>query len=327
MKKEKPTSEKDIKKINKKEKIKPGKKKPLKIKKENDKRKNSTPNETAFIEMNDILKGESKKFEIERANAGSSLHDNKVYQLPEEYGETKITLLIQNPYWIYAFWEFSESTKKSLALDSPSKNPVIRMYYADIDKYFDVEVKNGARSWYLQVPEVNRPYFAEIGIKNNDNNFIPAARSNVILVPTDRAALKEDAVEQELFKMSGGYRIHKLSGSEIVSEWMAVPSGISSAGVSSGSGAANAERPQEAKDFDVELHAEVVLYGKTDPNAKLAIGGKMIPLTKDGKFSVRFYLKNGEFSIPLVASSPDNANIIEMNSFIAKGIQSKEYHN
>ncbi len=104
--------------------------------------------------INEVLKGESKKFEINVQKKRSSKKsvsvsvNEKVLNLPEEYGDTKITLMIQNPYWVYAYWEFSQAVKKSLGLDKPEsvKNIIIRVYYADADKYFDIIVPSDVRS-------------------------------------------------------------------------------------------------------------------------------------------------------------------------------------
>jgi len=284
---------------------------------------------------NEVLNGESKKFEINDKRKRSSKKtpsvsvSEKALNLPEEYGDTKITLLIQNPYWVYAYWEFSQAVKKSLGLDKPEppKNIIIRVYYADADKYFDVIVPSDARSWYFQLPQPNRPYYAEIGVKENGGRFVPVARSNMIMTPTDKAVqppLKKMGKEENLFTLSGGYQIHRHTGSGIVSEWVAVPSNISS-GISSGSGAFSVVLPPKAKRFFAELQAELILYGSTDPEAELTIGGNKVVPAKDGHFSIRFHIKDGVFSIPFKAESKDKKYAIEINSYFTKGTEKKEY--
>ncbi len=149
----------------------------------------------------------------------------------------------------------------------------------------------------------------------------------MIMTPTDRAVkspLKKGCPEEQLFSLSGGYHVHKQTGSGIISEWVAIPSNISS-GVSSGSGAFSVVLPQKAKKFFADLQAELVLYGSTEPDARLTIGGNKVNPSKDGHFSIRFHIKDGVFSIPFKAESKDKKYVIEINSYFTKGTEKREY--
>ncbi len=165
------------------------------------------------MDANEILDGEKRKFGID-SEKSTNFYNEKEYELPEDYGNTKITLLVQNPYWIFAFWEFNPDTKMMLEKIS-NKSLFIRMYYADTDKYFDTEVKNGVKNWYIQVPETNRPYYAEIGILENSGIFVAIARSNAVLTPADAVSGidPDDPGDNELFRLSGGEFIGKTPGS------------------------------------------------------------------------------------------------------------------
>ncbi len=166
-------------------------------------------------DINEIADAEKKKFEIE-GDRFNYPQNEKEYQLPLDYGDTKVTLLVQNPYWLYVFWEFSESTKIKIA-NLSAKGAYIRIYYADTDKYYDTEIKIEAGSWYLQIPETNRPYFAEIGVLEKGGNFVSLARSNPIIAPPDNAAGDPGQSirdSKDLFGMSGGDWIGKVQGSE-----------------------------------------------------------------------------------------------------------------
>jgi hypothetical protein len=48
-----------------------------------------------------------------------------------------------------------------------------------------------------------------------------------------------------------------------------------------------------------------VLYGSTEPGAKVTIGDQTIPVRPDGTFSFRFALPDGSFPLPLSAHSAD----------------------
>jgi len=57
--------------------------------------------------------------------------------------------------------------------------------------------------------------------------------------------------------------------------------------------------------FFMNVNAEVIFYGGTDPSAKVTIDGKPIALSPDGTFRYHFVFPDGTYEIPIVAISPD----------------------
>ncbi len=94
----------------------------------------------------DELKGgdKNKKNEIEDRRSmneiSAEFKKSETYVLPEEYGDTKITLLVQDPYWVHAYWEISKKDRKKFEIekDGHNKNLIIRVYHAITNSYFDV---------------------------------------------------------------------------------------------------------------------------------------------------------------------------------------------
>jgi hypothetical protein len=60
-----------------------------------------------------------------------------------------------------------------------------------------------------------------------------------------------------------------------------------------------------ARGFWFNVNAELIIYGATDPKATVRIGERTIQLRPDGTFSYRFALPDGEYSLPIQATSPD----------------------
>jgi hypothetical protein len=81
---------------------------------------------------------------------------------------------------------------------------------------------------------------------------------------------------------------------------------ISSAGVSSFSNPPGVIRA--AKEFWFNVNAELIIYGATDPGAKVTLGGHEIKLRPDGTFSYRFSLPDGKYDLPAVAVSSDDTD-------------------
>jgi hypothetical protein len=61
-------------------------------------------------------------------------------------------------------------------------------------------------------------------------------------------------------------------------------------------------------EFWFKVNAELTICGSTEPNAKVSIGGREVPLRPDGSFSFRFALPDGEHDLPMVAVSADGTD-------------------
>lgn len=57
--------------------------------------------------------------------------------------------------------------------------------------------------------------------------------------------------------------------------------------------------------FFMNLNAEIIFYGGTAPAATVTVNGEPIALQSDGSFRFHFKLPDGDFEIPIVATSPD----------------------
>jgi hypothetical protein len=55
--------------------------------------------------------------------------------------------------------------------------------------------------------------------------------------------------------------------------------------------------------FWLNVNAELVIYGATEPDALVTIGGEPIQLQPDGSFSYRFALPDGNHELPVIAVS------------------------
>lgn len=60
--------------------------------------------------------------------------------------------------------------------------------------------------------------------------------------------------------------------------------------------------------FWFNVNAELVIYGATEPDAAVTIGGRSIKLRPDGTFGYRFALPDGEYFLPAVATSADGTD-------------------
>lgn len=59
--------------------------------------------------------------------------------------------------------------------------------------------------------------------------------------------------------------------------------------------------PPPAPGFWFEVNAELIVYGRTERDARVAIGGRPVSLRPDGSFHFRFSLPDGPYELPVVA--------------------------
>jgi uncharacterized protein len=62
------------------------------------------------------------------------------------------------------------------------------------------------------------------------------------------------------------------------------------------------------KQFWFNINAELIIYGATEPDATVTIGGRQIKLRPDGTFSFRFVLPDGKYHLPVQARSEDGTD-------------------
>lgn len=82
-------------------------------------------------------------------------------------------------------------------------------------------------------------------------------------------------------------------------------------------------RAQQERSFWFNVNAELVVYGATEPTARVSIGGRVIRLRRDGTFSYRFALPDGEYQLPITAESADGFEARHASLHFGRGT---EYH-
>lgn len=66
--------------------------------------------------------------------------------------------------------------------------------------------------------------------------------------------------------------------------------------------------PSKQKGFWFNINAELIIYGATEPDAEVRIGGRVIKLRPDGTFSYRFILPDGQYDLFALATSNDKTD-------------------
>lgn len=148
-----------------------------------------------------------------------------------------------------------------------------------------------------------------------------------LVPPSKRAAMAgENPIYDQIFGMAQGVEAQRVAGSlygsmqqvpqESISSYIfpsgvgmwAVPtmSGINMSGVGmSGAGFSASAPPMKPRNFWLVADAELIVYGATEPDATVTIGGRQIKLNPDGTFRFQMSFQDGVIDYPIKAVAAD----------------------
>jgi uncharacterized protein len=244
-------------------------------------------------------------------------------ELPAGYGKDRIVVMVRDPYWLHAYWELTrhaiQRAEAALGQEWHGARPILRLL--DVSAHDttstsestlrDIDIHGGCNNWYLDVGNPPRSYRVDIGYLAKTGRFYVLARSNVVSTP--RAGVS-DVIDENwsdidskkadrIYAMSGGFdpTASSLELKQLFEERLRRPLG-SPAVTSFGSGGFGFGKSRK---FWFQLDAELIVYGATEPNARVTLQGEPVKLRPDGTFTMRFSLPDSRQIIPAVATSPD----------------------
>lgn len=123
----------------------------------------------------------------------------------------------------------------------------------------------------------------------------------------DQVGLGSDELDQLLRKQLQ-QRLHSESASGLSLRLLGAELAPSTQSLFSAIGASWSAQPfsiRTERGFFMHVNAEIIFYGGTHPDASVTVNSQSIQLAADGTFRYHFTLPDGDFEIPVVATSPD----------------------
>ncbi|MBD3314858.1 MAG: DUF4912 domain-containing protein [Chitinivibrionales bacterium] len=238
--------------------------------------------------------------------------------LPDGYGDNHVYIMVRDPHWLFSYWEIQigrwNEVLGQLGGSWDSVSTILRVYdVTEQTTSFDISLPPGLRNWYINVSP-NRGYYVEIGLLHKDGRFIALARSNTVVTP--RAGMSDIIDEQwmgidfeAMYALSGGFEAGRSSAElqKMMEERLqkAVSSGSGAAGVGGAVSSISSPVKIPKRGFWFVLDCELIVYGATEPDAKVTLQGKEVKLRPDGTFSLRFALPDGHYNLDATAESAD----------------------
>ena len=217
----------------------------------------------------------------------------------------------------------------------------------------EVPVDSHSTEWYLPVPLCDRDYRVELGYKT-ESKWISLAFSSVARVPalhpsdqildqfvpfsleaTPAAAPvqpmsmpgpnpepTDSKLHERLYQSATTHFRSRRVGSEILHESDSMGSdqrGFNDSGVGLWASGRNESglggvAPRQ-RSFWLVADAELIVYGATDPSARLTIGKEDVPLSSDGTFRIQVPFRDGEqvYAIEATAADGEQKRNITLN--------------
>jgi len=295
------------------------------------KRKKIAPQEEPIQSPVYSLEAKKESVEIEKIKftaVQEPAADINRYSLPLRYSDNRITILPRDPWWIYSYWDISEQRINEVISAIPvyereNLKWILRVYDLtnvshfdgkNANSFFDIGIHFEANNWYINVNQPERSWCVEIGLVNPSGKFFPVARSNVIKTPyfgISSIIDEEWALpDEDYYKVLGIYDLGKSSLERKRKFEEIVKNQISSPLASWGMSSLFSERHKEADKFFLEVWTELILYGRTEPDADVTVEGKKVNLRPDGTFSIRYALPVGDYQYKVIGVSKNKKHKI-----------------
>ena len=250
----------------------------------------------------------------------SSVTELEQRELPVRYEEDLLVLQVRDPWWAHAYWDVRSTTldrlKVELSSDFPRSRWTLRAYdisYINFDgtnahRFFDTGIDLDARNWYLNLGSPGTSWCIDLGLVLPNGRFVTVVRSNIISLPldgpswvTDEEWMIPDDEFRRLYGMSVG--LGPNVSSPVGRLWQErLKKEVSSMGLAS-MGVSSPVKKKEKGAFWLVVDTELIVYGATEPDARVTVQGVPIHLRKDGTFTLRFALPDGKQVIEVRAKS------------------------
>ena len=216
----------------------------------------------------------------------------------------------------------------------------------------EVPVDSHSTEWYLPVPLCDRDYRVELGYRIGStwmslafssvarvpalhpseqilDQFVPfsldaAPAAPVAPAPRPAADPSDSGLHERLYQSATVHVRTRRVGSEEFQEASDSSAdsdrfGLSDSGIGLWASGRNESGlggvPARQRSFWLVADAELIVYGATDPSARLTIGGEEVPLSTDGTFRIQVPFRDGEqvYAIEATAADGEQKRNITLN--------------
>ena len=250
---------------------------------------------------------------------GAAVKNGSSRQRAEEPHKDRAILLVRDAFWLQASWEITQASvqraQASLAEKWHTAKPCLRILSVGgvsenraetVER--DIIIHGGVDTWYVDVHDPPARFRALVGYVTDDDSFYTICRSNTVETPRPGECERldehwRDIAEdyERIFSLSGGYDTDTGDLRDVFEERLHRPMPC------------RGEKGQTVNDpalirqtkLPFNVDAELIIFGKTSPNASVTVAQKPVKLQPDGSFTVRMELPDKRQVLPVTAESRD----------------------
>ena len=259
---------------------------------------------------------------------------------------TKVVFIPKDPHWAYVFWEISEIDRRRAQSEGANCLHLRLADMTDIGAsslnhhtFQEVTIDSHNTEWYLPIPVCNRDYRIELGYRSKiSSDWISLAFSSIArvpgqypskqmldqfvpfslettseAVPVNPTRLRSDSrLHERLYQSAATHLRQRQPSPETLckSDNAATNRCTFNSGIgiwASGRGDPSPEgRLPRRRPLWLAADAELIVYGTTDPSARLTISGQDVPLSVDGTFRIQVPFRDGDQTYAIEATATDS---------------------
>ncbi len=276
--------------------------------------------------------------------AGSAVQKGAQRTRAAEPHQDRVILLVRDSFWLQANWEITrrsvERAQSALAERWHTATPVLRVLsVADVSGNRaetverDITIHGGVDNWYIDVDDPPSRYRVLVGYLSENGEFYTLCRSNIVETPRPGACERldehwRDIAEdyERIYSLSGGYEQDSGDLKDVFQERL------------------RRQMPQKGEQGQVvgdpallrqaklpfKVDAELIVFGKTAPEASVMVAGRPVKLQPDGSFTVRMEMPDKRQVLPVTSESRDGLRqrttviAVERNTKVMEPVELEE---
>jgi len=291
-----------------------------------------------------VLYEEKQELEKQLISSKDEQSSTKEYK---DISQTKVVFLPRDPEWAYVFWEISDQDRSN-AQNQGANRLCLRLAdvtntnnsEGNPGTLQEVVVDSHSTEWYLPIPLGGRDYKVELGYRIG-HKWMSLAQSSSATVPSLRPSDQildqfvpfsleapintSEPVEESFTSDQPDSGLHerlyqsattkfrtRRIGSEEFQEGIPGDKNLnndSGSGLwASGLNESGIGGVAQARSFWLVADAELIVYGATDPSAKLFIEDEEVPLAHDGTFRLQVPFRDGTQNYSIKAIDKDGVD-------------------
>ncbi len=266
--------------------------------------------------------------------------------------KTNVVFLPRDPDWAYVFWQISDADREK-AQSLGANKLCLRLFDASGSEgsnfnqgtLREIAVDSYSTEWYLPIPLPDRDYKVELGYKYGFN-WMSLAFSSISHVPgshpseqildkfvpfnldstsdsipdiSNPVVAEQNNIHERLYQAATNIPLKRKVGSEEFMENLNstnLNENLTDSGAGKWASGLNDSGSgiTRNRSFWLVADAELIVYGATEPSAKLTIGGEDVPLAADGTFRIQVPFRDGiqKYDIKAVDVSGEQEKSISM---------------